>query len=97
MGGGTSHEALHTTLQQDGCIVVDVRTPQEFASGHAPGSMNIPLDALPNHLDRLRSAQHIVVCCRSGNRSGQAEQWLKSKGVTQVTNGGTWQQVRDAI
>lgn len=70
-------------------LIVDVRTPGEFAAGHVGGSVNVPLEhlmhtaatALP---DRERP---MVICCLSGARSGMAVQWLRAHGYSQVTNG----------
>lgn len=74
--------------------IVDVRTPDEFADGHVPGSVNIPLDQLPDRLDEVRGMQApIVLCCRSGARSGAALGLLKAAGVEEVSNGGGWMQL----
>ena len=71
-------------------IVIDVRSPGEFMGGHVAGSINIPLGEIPAHLDEIREMQQpIVLCCASGNRSGQATMWLKQNGV-ECTNGGSW-------
>lgn len=70
--------------------VIDVRSPGEFMGGHVAGSINIPLGEIPAHLDEIRQMQQpIVLCCASGNRSGQATMWLKQNGV-ECTNGGSW-------
>lgn len=74
-------------------FLVDVRTPAEFAEGSAKGAVNIPLQELPQRLNDLKGKEQIVVFCRSGNRSSQAEAILKQNGFTNVINGGTWQQV----
>lgn len=74
--------------------LVDVRTPAEFAEGNVPGSVNIPLDQVQNQLTKFKNHENIVVFCRSGNRSGQAKAILEQNGFTNVTNGGTWQQVK---
>jgi Rhodanese-related sulfurtransferase len=72
-----------------GALVVDVRTPAEFAAGAYAGATNIPLDQVEKRLtdfgDRRRA---IVVYCRSGNRSGQAKVILEKNGFSDVTNGG---------
>jgi len=71
--------------------IVDVRTPEEYAEGHVPGSVNIPLDQLPQRLDEVRLMQPpIVLCCRSGARSGVAMGMLQAAGLKQVSNGGGW-------
>ena len=76
-----------------GAVLVDVRTPGEFAQGHVKGSVNIPLDALPSQLAKLNDKKSIVVFCRSGNRSGQAKAILDQNGFSNVVNGGTWEEV----
>ncbi len=80
-----------------GAFLVDVRTPGEFADGHVPGSVNIPLDSIQANLDKFRNKENIVVFCRSGNRSGQAKSILERNGFNNVTNGGTWQTVNQLV
>lgn len=80
-------------LIKDGAVIIDVRTPGEFASGHIKGSVNIPLDQISSKVESLRKHKNIIVCCRSGNRSGQAKRILNAKGFTNVENGGSWQNV----
>ncbi|HMW39015.1 MAG: rhodanese-like domain-containing protein [Saprospiraceae bacterium] len=74
--------------------VIDVRTPEEFLGGHAQGSINIPLQDIPNKLEVLREMpQPFVLCCASGNRSGQAMLFLRSHGF-ECSNAGSWFNVR---
>lgn len=80
-------------LIKDGAIIVDVRSKAEYATGHVNGSINIPLEQVANNLDKLKTDKHIITCCRSGNRSGAALRTLKSKGIKNVSNGGSWQNV----
>lgn len=80
-------------LIKDGAVIIDVRTPGEFAGGHVKGSINIPLDQISTKADTLKKQKSIIVCCRSGNRSGQAKRILNAKGLTNVENGGSWQNV----
>jgi rhodanese-related sulfurtransferase len=90
-----------TTQMKDiiskGAFLVDVRTPAEFAEGHVNGSVNIPLDQVQNQLAKFKNKENIVVFCRSGNRSSQAKSILEQNGFTNVTNGGTWQEVNQII
>jgi len=72
--------------------IIDVRTPQEFFGGNAPGSINIPLNEIRDRLDEIKALQPIVFCCASGNRSGQATAFIKSLGI-ECENGGSWIQV----
>lgn len=75
------------------CTIVDVRTPSEFMGGHVAGSVNIPLDEIPEQMDRLRNMKGpIVLCCASGNRSGQAIRYLSQFGI-ECVNGGSWMDV----
>jgi phage shock protein E len=85
------------TLISDGAFLVDVRTPVEFAEGSAKGAVNIPLDKLPNQLTTFKDKKHIIVFCRSGNRSSQAKNILEQNGFNNVTNGGTWQSINEFI
>src|SRR5690554_835296 len=82
---------------QNGAFSVDVRTPEEFAAGSVKGAVNIPLDKIESNLDQFKDKSHIVVFCKSGNRSGQAKRILEKNGITSVTNGGSWLQVKKVV
>ena len=71
-------------------VLIDVRSPGEFASGHLAGAQNIPLEALGQRVARAVPDHDtpIVVYCRSGMRSGQARSVLTQLGYRQVINGG---------
>jgi phage shock protein E len=71
-------------------LIVDVRTPEEFADGHYPGAINIPHETILDGLNQLGVTQEtpVILYCRSGNRSGQAELALKSNGFSQAINAG---------
>jgi phage shock protein E len=84
-------------LIESGAYLVDVRTPEEFAEGHVNASVNIPLDQILQHLDELKGKSHIIVFCRSGARSGMAKSILNQAGIDQVTNGGTWGEIKVII
>lgn len=84
------------TLIKDGAVIIDVRSPAEFASGHAKGSINIPLEQIEANASKLKKHNQIITCCRSGNRSGMAKRTLEAKGLN-VTNGGTWQNVNQYL
>ena len=77
-------------LRQNGAVFVDVRSPAEFASGNAPGSINIPLNELPSRLVELPKDRDVVVFCASGSRSSMAKMVLKTKGFQKVHKAGTW-------
>lgn len=70
-------------------VIVDVRTPGEYASGHIRGSVNIPLDRLQQGYKKLKTDRPVITCCASGMRSGSAKGFLAGKGY-EVVNGGGW-------
>ena len=85
-GPGTDFKAL----KENGAILIDVRTPQEFDHGHIQGSKNIPLDKIQREVKTIKSFNKpIITVCKSGARSGMAKSILKSAGV-EVYNGGPW-------
>ena len=65
-------------------LLIDVRTPEEFASGHIPGAVNISLQTLPDRLDEIPAGQPVVVYCRTGNRSATVSEILISNGYDDV-------------
>jgi phage shock protein E len=73
---------------EQGALLIDVRTMEEFAQGHVDGALNIPYQ----ETDKLMSAigtdktRPVVVYCRSGNRSGKAKIVLETKGYTNIFN-----------
>ena len=70
--------------------IIDVRTRAEFSGGHVANSLNIPLQEIQQRLEEIKKMpQPIVLCCASGNRSGQATAFLKSIGID-CENGGSW-------
>ncbi|MFJ6783223.1 rhodanese-like domain-containing protein [Streptomyces yangpuensis] len=74
-------------------VVLDVRTPGEYATGHLPGALNIPLDQLSRALPAIRhAAEHgdVLVVCASGARSDTARTTLAEHGVDSAAlTGGT--------
>jgi len=72
-------------------VVLDVRTVEEFRMGNVPGSINIPLDAIPNRLTEIKDLEGpLVVCCASGVRSNAACGFLHKNGITNLFDGGAW-------
>jgi len=84
----TGENALSTALSDD-AFLVDVRSKVEFDSGSCKGAVNIPLDQIQNQLAKFKDKKNIVVFCRSGMRSSQAKSILERNGFSNVTNGGT--------
>jgi rhodanese-related sulfurtransferase len=78
-------------LIAEGAVVIDVRTPQEFNSGHYDGSKNIPLDKIEANVKTIKNyGKPIIVCCASGMRSANAKRILENKGIENVYNAGSW-------
>ncbi|KAA9022618.1 sulfurtransferase TusA family protein [Niallia endozanthoxylica] len=66
--------------------VLDVREPAEYAFGHIPGSINIPLGELEHRFEELNDTENLHIICRTGNRSDFAAQKLTEKGFKNVKN-----------
>lgn len=95
---GLGNPIDYKELLKSGGVIVDVRSPQEFKSGNISGSKNYPLNELDKHVAKLKNKdQAIIACCASGMRSGSAKSILKSKGYTQVYNGGGWRNLAGKI
>ncbi|MCL9807924.1 rhodanese-like domain-containing protein [Flavobacterium luminosum] len=75
---------------EKGAVIIDVRTPGEYVSGHIKGSKNIPLDTISSKINEIKKLNKpVIACCRSGMRSGQATSILKQHGI-ECINGGGW-------
>ncbi len=72
-----------------GALLLDVRSPGEFASGNIKGSVNIPLDRLSQQVQVLKKDKPIIVFCRSGNRSMTAKAVLEKMGFRNIVDGGS--------
>jgi len=80
-------------------MIVDVRTPNEFASGHVDGAVNIPLNLIAGADSQLPKDKNetIFVYCLSGARSGSARAILKKKGFTSVLNLGGYARAKSLV
>ncbi len=84
-------------LVKDGALIIDVRTVEEYRSGHISGSKNYPLDQIRNQVQAIKKLNKpVITVCRSGARSGVARNILKSAGV-EVYNGGAWTSLNTKI
>ncbi|MFN8430178.1 MAG: rhodanese-like domain-containing protein [Spirosomataceae bacterium] len=84
---------LEEIIKNNEGTIVDVRTIGEFMGGNVAGSKNIPLNEIPSRMDEIKALKMpLVLCCASGNRSGQATAFLKAQGV-ECYNGGSWLEV----
>jgi phage shock protein E len=71
-------------------VLIDVRSPAEFASGAVEGSINLPLDRFAQDIERVVPEREtpVLLFCAAGGRSAQACAYLQRLGYTQVSNGG---------
>jgi phage shock protein E len=77
----------------NGAVIVDVRNKAEFETGHAPNSINMPLQSLGLELKSLKGKTVILVCrSRARARAGQAKALLSSNKIT-AYNAGRWQKL----
>jgi len=74
----TPHQAQQWIREE--AYVVDVREPYEYAMGHLPGAVNIPLGRFVGEVDKLPKDRKLVVVCVSGGRSSQASKYLVGRG-----------------
>ena len=83
-------EAITMMEEESGYIILDVRTPEEFADKHIPGAVNISNETIAaEEIPELPDKdQLILVYCRSGNRSKQASEKLADMGYTNVVDFG---------
>ena len=91
--GGTGTTSVAAAEKIAGAVILDVRTPQEFAEGHLEGAVNLDVNAA-NFSTRLREldpAGRYLVYCRSGNRSKQAIDRMKAAGFTTLEDLGSVQ------
>jgi rhodanese-related sulfurtransferase len=97
-GGASATETPGATARRlvaSGAVLLDVRTPSEFADKHLPAAVNIPVEDLGARMadvEKLTQGDRtkpIVVYCRSGNRSRKAEGMLRQAGYAQITDIGT--------
>jgi rhodanese-related sulfurtransferase len=87
---GTREKTDFKELLQKGAIIIDVRTPAEFQTGHIPGSINIALEQIGATINSLRlKNKPLIMVCRSGVRSSTATALLKKAGL-ETYNGGGW-------
>ncbi len=81
-----SPATLHSQLQNEEMLILDVRTPEEFLAGRVPGAINIPHTELSQQIDKLSHYKNtpIVVYCRSGRRASIANGILVDAGFQQL-------------
>ncbi|MBB1519558.1 rhodanese-like domain-containing protein [Aquipseudomonas guryensis] len=87
--------ALRTLVLPD-TVLIDVRSADEFASGALPGAQLIPHDQIGARIAAVVPDKNtpVVLYCRSGRRSSQAQDELRALGYTQVMNAGAYEQLK---
>jgi phage shock protein E len=96
MFGGSNNEELKSVIK-NGALLIDVRTPSEFADGSVKGAINIPVDSIEKQTSIIKNKNNIVVFCRSGGRSAMAKSILEKNGFKNVVNGGTKNNVNNCL
>lgn len=81
-----SVDELKEILQSTSKVVIDVRTPEEYAEGHIPGVPLKPMQEVADWMETLDPEQSYVFVCRSGNRSQRVAEFLHSNGFAHVAN-----------
>lgn len=76
----------YSVRENPNVFMIDVREPDEYAAGHIPGITLIPMGEVAERLSEIPTDKEVIVTCRSGNRSGQIVDFLRSQGFTNVHN-----------
>ncbi|HEX5059653.1 MAG TPA: rhodanese-like domain-containing protein [Kofleriaceae bacterium] len=90
----TKDPATARNLIASGAVVIDVRTPDEYAADHLPNATNIPVEDVSARLSEIEAlvsgnkAKPIVVYCAAGGRAAKAKATLDGAGFSHVVNGG---------
>jgi phage shock protein E len=96
LGLGGKSESVKDYMDK-GAVIIDVRTVGEYREGHIKNSKNIPLDTISSKVNEIKKLEKpVIVCCRSGMRSAQANSILKSNGIESM-NGGGWQSLENKL
>lgn len=76
------------SILEDGGVLLDVRTPMEYAQGSIPGAKNVPMNHIPALMQELPKNKPVLLYCRSGARSGAAQNYLLQAGFDAHNIGG---------
>lgn len=88
---------LTELLKNENATLIDVREPYEFSYGHNQGAINIPLNQVLVRSEEIaQMSKPLILICQSGNRSGMAVSMLKAKGIDDIYNGGSFNDVKMA-
>jgi rhodanese-related sulfurtransferase len=82
-----SVQDLHAMRTEDKPhMLLDIREPQEVAARAIDGSVHIPMNTIPDNLDKLPKDKPLVVMCHVGGRSAQVTYWLRAQGYDNAVN-----------
>ena len=89
--GGESNGSEDAVVVQSDAIIIDVRTPEEFAAGHLEGAVLIDIKdaSFDSKIAALDPDAAYIVYCRSGNRSAQAVERMRGAGIDDITDLGS--------
>jgi rhodanese-related sulfurtransferase len=81
-----SQEALLERQKKgdDSTVVLDVRSPEEYAAGHVPGAVNIPYDQVASRIAEVPKDKDVLLYCKTGRRAGIAAEVLAGQGYTRL-------------
>ena len=77
-------DAFKEILATGEAVLIDVRTPDEYAAGHIEGAINVPIDTLAQNLAKIPADKPVIVYCASGHRAGMALSSLRILGYANV-------------
>ena len=83
-GDVTVEEAKSLVESNVSLIIVDVRTREEYDSGHIEGAILIPVSELESRINELSKEEEFLIYCRTGNRSSNSVNILKANGYTKI-------------
>jgi phage shock protein E len=96
LGLGKKNEQIQGFINRN-AVIIDVRSPSEYISGHLKGSQNIPLETVKHKMEKIKKLNKpIITCCASGMRSASAASILKQEGIEAI-NGGSWNKVDSLV
>jgi rhodanese-related sulfurtransferase len=90
-GADATNDPQAAEFVSAGAVIVDVRTPEEFAAGHLDGALLIDIKnpSFDAEIAKLDAAASYIVYCRSGNRSAQAADHMRAIGIENITDLGS--------
>ena len=89
MKGDAIKKIVEDKKEKENYMIVDVRSPEEYAAGHINFAINMPIDTFKDNVSRIEDwkDKDVIVYCNSGKKSGEAADILVSNGFTKVYNG----------